>query len=79
MYILLQCCAHSFYHHCSSTNQVADMEASIQGLEGERDFYFGKLREIEVVCQQNEGLPFVQDILDIMYATQVSGCVSLVH
>lgn len=42
-------------------------------LEKERDFYFGKLRDIEVLCQEHEkeGLPVVQQITDILYATEV--------
>ena len=44
---------------------------SVQGLETERDFYFSKLREIELICQENEGLPILQQIMDVMYATQV--------
>ena len=46
---------------------------SVQGLETERDFYFSKLREIELICQENEGLPILQQIMDVMYATQVHG------
>ena len=51
--------------------QVAELELSVQSLESERDFYFEKLRKIEVVCQENEALPIVAEILDILYETQV--------
>ena len=40
-------------------------------LETERDFYFTKLRDIEIVCHEFEGEPIVEKILEIMYATQV--------
>ena len=55
-----------------SLSQIAEFEVSIQSLETERDFYFGKLRDIEVICQENEGAgPIVEQLLAIMYATQV--------
>lgn len=48
---------------------------SVEGLEKERDFYFGKLRDIEVMCQDcdNSGdpPPIVQKILEVLYATEV--------
>ena len=50
---------------------MAELEVSVQGLETERDFYFAKLRDIEVMCQEHEGEPIVGDILGVMYATEV--------
>jgi len=53
--------------------QLADAKLSLEGLEKERDFYFGKLRDIEVYCQEQEGIesnPVLQKILDILYATE---------
>nr|5JVM_A Chain A, Chimera protein of Kinesin-like protein KIF3C and Microtubule-associated protein RP/EB family member 1 [synthetic construct]5JVM_B Chain B, Chimera protein of Kinesin-like protein KIF3C and Microtubule-associated protein RP/EB family member 1 [synthetic construct] len=43
----------------------------VEDLEKERDFYFGKLRNIELICQENEGEndPVLQRIVDILYAT----------
>ncbi|CAD7671180.1 unnamed protein product [Nyctereutes procyonoides] len=31
------------------------LKLTVQDLEKERDFYFGKLRNIELICQENEG------------------------
>ena len=52
--------------------QVMDMKLTIEGLEKERDFYFGKLRDIEVVVQEigGEEDPAGRTILDILYATE---------
>ncbi|KAI9487799.1 MAG: calponin homology domain-containing protein [Benjaminiella poitrasii] len=33
--------------------QIAELKLTVDGLEKERDFYFGKLREIEIVVQEN--------------------------
>jgi microtubule-associated protein, RP/EB family len=45
----------------------------IAGLEKERDFYYQKLRDVEMICQEPEceSLPHVQKILEILYATEV--------
>lgn len=51
-----------------------DLKMTVDGLEKERDFYFGKLRAIEVMCQDcdnGDPPPIVQKILDVLYATEV--------
>lgn len=52
--------------------QLLDMKLTVDGLEKERDFYFGKLRDIEVICQEheNESNPVLSKIIDILYATE---------
>ncbi|XP_017069339.1 microtubule-associated protein RP/EB family member 1 isoform X3 [Drosophila eugracilis] len=55
------------------SNQVMDMRINLEGLEKERDFYFSKLRDIEILCQEaddGEAHPLIQKILDILYATE---------
>lgn len=50
-----------------------EMRLTVDSLERERDFYYGKLREIEVLCQQQpeeEKNPTIDQILDILYATE---------
>lgn len=54
-----------------SSAELTEMKIAISGLEKERDFYFGKLREIELLCQDDvtKG-PLVDSILKILYATE---------
>jgi len=52
--------------------QLMEMKLTVEGLEKERDFYFGKLRDVEVMCQENEatGGDLVRKVLDILYQTE---------
>jgi len=55
--------------------QIMDMKLTIEGLEKERDFYFGKLRDVEVLCQENENVEGIESqmmkkVLDILYETE---------
>lgn len=55
------------------SSQLMDMRLNLEGLEKERDFYFSKLRDIEILCQEadeGETHPLIQKILDILYATE---------
>ncbi|XP_068564574.1 microtubule-associated protein RP/EB family member 3-like [Cebidichthys violaceus] len=49
--------------------QLLDLKLTVDGLEKERDFYFGKLRDIELLCQDKES-PILNKILDVLYATE---------
>jgi RP/EB family microtubule-associated protein len=52
--------------------QITDMDEAIIALEKERDFYFSKLRSIEVMCQDNDAtgqLP-IQKVLNVLYETE---------
>ncbi|XP_072528879.1 microtubule-associated protein RP/EB family member 3b [Salminus brasiliensis] len=52
--------------------QLMDLKLKVDGLEKERDFYFSKLRDIELICQENESEnnPVLGKIVDILYATE---------
>ncbi|XP_063758428.1 microtubule-associated protein RP/EB family member 3-like isoform X2 [Eleginops maclovinus] len=53
--------------------QLLDLKLTIDGLEKERDFYFGKLRDIEVLCQDNESEnPIFNKIMDVLYSTEAA-------
>ncbi|EXB59527.1 Microtubule-associated protein RP/EB family member 3 [Morus notabilis] len=51
--------------------QITELKLSVDSLEKERDFYFAKLRDIEILCQspEIEHLAVVGAIQKILYAT----------
>ena len=54
------------------TQKIAKLRLAVEGLEKERDFYFAKLREIEVMCQEEapvEAGTLKEKILEILYKT----------
>uniref|UniRef100_UPI00358E415C microtubule-associated protein RP/EB family member 3-like n=1 Tax=Myxine glutinosa TaxID=7769 RepID=UPI00358E415C len=53
-------------------HQLLQMKLNVEGLERERDFYFGKLRHLEILCQEPEyeKQPLLEGILAILYSTE---------
>ncbi|XP_070277293.1 microtubule-associated protein RP/EB family member 2 isoform X2 [Myotis yumanensis] len=51
--------------------QVHSLKLALEGVEKERDFYFGKLREIELLCQEQgqESDSLVQRLMEVLYAS----------
>lgn len=56
-----------------STRAYAELRTEMEGLEKERDFYFEKLRDIEIVLQdledKGEGTALSASLFKILYAT----------
>jgi RP/EB family microtubule-associated protein len=56
-----------------ATRQYAELRTEMEGLEKERDFYFEKLRDIEIVLQdledKGEGSSMSASLFKILYAT----------
>jgi len=52
--------------------EMVEMKLCLENLERERDFYFGKLRDIEVIITSSgdEKAELSQKILDVLYATE---------
>mmetsp|Transcript_36023 Transcript_36023/g.84476 ORF Transcript_36023/g.84476 Transcript_36023/m.84476 type:complete len:282 (-) Transcript_36023:65-910(-) len=63
-------------HDRLKEEEIIDLKITVDGLETERDFYFQKLRDIEILCQAFEATPnpnitvgkFVEDVQRILYA-----------
>ncbi|KAI7745008.1 hypothetical protein M8C21_005256, partial [Ambrosia artemisiifolia] len=56
----------------SSTIDITELKLTMDSLEKERDFYFAKLRDIEVLCQSPNisNLPVIDAIQRILYAAE---------
>mmetsp|Transcript_35282 Transcript_35282/g.64546 ORF Transcript_35282/g.64546 Transcript_35282/m.64546 type:complete len:287 (+) Transcript_35282:156-1016(+) len=62
--------------HERMKEELVDLKITVDGLETERDFYFQKLRDIEILCQALEAMPnpnitvekFVEDVQRVLYA-----------
>lgn len=52
--------------------QITELKLSVESLEKERDFYFTKLRDIEILCQAPElsYIPVVKAVQRILYAAE---------
>ncbi|XP_043712402.1 microtubule-associated protein RP/EB family member 1C-like [Telopea speciosissima] len=61
----------AFNGHPAYDEQITELKLSVDSLEKERDFYFAKLRDIEILCQcpEIEHLPIVGAVQSILYAT----------
>ncbi|TNV71867.1 hypothetical protein FGO68_gene3163 [Halteria grandinella] len=53
-------------------SELQDLRMNMDTVEKERDFYFGKLRDIEMLLQANESkkTPLTENILKILYASE---------
>lgn len=52
------------------TDQVNTLKLALEGVEKERDYYFGRLRAVELLCQEQgeENAPFVDQLMEVLYA-----------
>ncbi|XP_070774614.1 microtubule-associated protein RP/EB family member 2 isoform X1 [Enoplosus armatus] len=53
------------------TEEVNTLKSALEGVEKERDYYFSKLREVELLCQEQgeENAPFVDRLMEVLYAS----------
>lgn len=47
----------------------AQLTITVDNLEKERDFYFCKLRDIEILCQDHPDISILREVEKILYAT----------
>lgn len=53
------------------SGEIAELKLTSDTLEKERDFYFGKLRDIEILLQHNDQEnPATEMVMKILYATE---------
>ncbi|ROI16385.1 Microtubule-associated protein RP/EB family member 2 [Anabarilius grahami] len=52
------------------SEQLNTLKLALEGVEKERDFYFGKLREVELLCQEQgqDNGPFVERLMEVLYS-----------
>ncbi|XP_065843276.1 microtubule-associated protein RP/EB family member 3-like [Oscarella lobularis] len=52
--------------------RLEEAQTELKAIENERDFYFGKLRDIEELCQEHEGeeTMAIKGVKEILYATE---------
>ena len=52
--------------------EISEAKLNMDTLEKERDFYFGKLRDIEMLLQANPNstTPLTEQVLKILYASE---------
>ncbi|XP_059201422.1 microtubule-associated protein RP/EB family member 2 isoform X2 [Centropristis striata] len=53
------------------TEELNTLKSALEGVEKERDYYFSKLREVELLCQEQgeENAPFVDRLMEVLYAS----------
>ena len=52
--------------------KITELTVCIDRIEKERDFYFKRLRQVEILCQNSEKTDYVDKVLEILYAETAS-------